>query len=173
MLIRFFFFIRFPFSSRSFSHSAVLCLFTALHLYYSHAIYRIKYSNLTFTIRFKACYFYVFTFVVVCLTTVKLCNILGRTHTPKKKVCMPTTTRWQQAVRKLCVFFFHQLYLECCNLYEKAIEIARTVANWLAGGSLLFRLFFVCLYVCVSLCAKRRIFARLTQTTYKLKNMYY
>lgn len=39
--------------------------FFRLHLYYSHAIYRIKYSSLTFPIRFKACYFYVFTFVVL------------------------------------------------------------------------------------------------------------
>lgn len=41
-----------------------------LHLYYSHAIYRIKYSSLTFPIRFKACYFYVFTFVVVVVVVV-------------------------------------------------------------------------------------------------------
>lgn len=41
-------------------------LFMRTHLYYSHAIYRIKYLSWTFPIQFNACYFDVLTFQWWC-----------------------------------------------------------------------------------------------------------
>lgn len=44
----------------------IFFLFVRTHLYYSHAIYRIKYLSWTFPIQFNACYFDVLTFQWWC-----------------------------------------------------------------------------------------------------------
>lgn len=130
---------------------SVICLFSALHLYYSHAIYRIKYSSLTFPIRFKACYFYVFTFVVVavvCSSNAKLCCIFKHTkkntHTQR-----PTTHGRQWAPRKKKLY---QLYLVRWNLYKKQLKMLELRwVGWLVGSQ-----FFFCEYV--SVCEEKNIY---------------
>lgn len=95
---------------------------SGLHLCYSYAIYRIKYSSLTFTIRFKACYFYVFTFVVA----VKLCTKKGLLHTQinaqsekdRDSVCAKQIETTMLKGKK-----WYQLGLMRWNWYEKQLRI--------------------------------------------------
>lgn len=127
-----------------------------LHLYYSHAIYRIKYSSLTFPIRFKACYFYVFTFVVVVVVVVASKAIHKKWPSIDKKNDSREMAQKKMSVRPWREQKIISIIFGALEFAQKAIE----------NG-----VFYAKTNICSSHAHSRRV--KDTYTAYKLKNMYY